>query len=80
MMTVEEKVKSYFMDIANLGENEVDMNANLFSRYGIDSLKAIRLISDIEVEYDIDILDEVAQKICSLNDVVSIIKNQTDLE
>ena len=78
-MKVEEKVKSYFKDINKLDE-EVDMSANLFTHYGVDSLKAIRLISDIEVEYDIDIPNEVAQKICSLSDVVAVIKDQTDIE
>lgn len=78
-MKIEDKVKSYFKTINKLDE-DVDMNVNLFTHYGVDSLKAIRLISDIEVEYDIDIPNEVAQKIRSLNDVVEVIKDQTGLE
>ena len=76
-MALEEKVRSQFASIAKMNENEIMMDANLFKQYGLDSLKAIKLISDIEVEYDIDIPDEVAQKICCLNDVVSIIKERT---
>lgn len=75
-MQVEERVKSYFKDIANLEEEEIDMNANLFDQYGLDSIKAIKIISDIEVEYDIDIPDKDAQKICCLNDVVKLINER----
>lgn len=77
MDKIEKKVRSHFMMLAKINEDEIDMDANLFDRYGLDSIKAIRLISDIEVEYEIDISDEVAQKISSLNDVISLIKNMT---
>ena len=79
-MTVEEKVKLYFKSIIKYDDNEIDLNANIFTDYSIDSVQAVKLISDIEVEYDIDIPDEDAQKICSLNDVVSLIKGLTSLE
>lgn len=73
-MTIEERVKLYFKDIAKVKEEDIDMKANLFMDYGLDSIKAIKIISDIEVEYDIDIPDEEAQKITCLDDVVSLIK------
>ncbi len=73
-MTIEEKIKSQFAPIAKVNEDEINMDANLFTQYGIDSLKAVKLISDVEVEFDIDIPDDTAQKICTLNDVISIIK------
>ena len=76
-MEIEKKVRMYFKDIANIPEDEVDMNANLFEEYGLDSIKAVKIISDIEVEYDIDIEDEEAQGICNLNDVVRLIQAKT---
>jgi acyl carrier protein len=78
-MTIEERVKSYFKDIARVKEEDIDMKANIFMDYGLDSIKAIKIISDIEVEYDIDIPDEEAQKIACLNDVVSLIKVKTGM-
>ena len=78
-MTVKEKVISYFMNIAKVEENEIDMKANLFTHYGLDSVKAIKIISDIEVEYDIDLSDEEARKITNLDDVISLIKEKTGL-
>lgn len=77
-MNVEQKVVSYFKEVAKIEEDVIDRDANLFTRYGLDSLKAVKLISDIEVEYDIDIPDEVAQKICTLNDVITYIEKSTE--
>ena len=79
-LSVEEKVVSYFREIARIENVEIDKNVNLFTTYGIDSVKAVKLISDIEVEYDIDIPDEVAQKISSLNDVITIIQDRIEPE
>jgi acyl carrier protein len=76
-MEVEKKVKMYFKDIANIEDEEIKMEANLFDDYGLDSIKAVKIISDIEVEYDIDIDDEEAQAICTLNDVVNLIKSKS---
>jgi acyl carrier protein len=79
-MTVEEKVRTYFMEIAKVKEDEIDMRANLFTHYGLDSVKAIKIISDIEVEYDIDISDEEAQGIATLEDVIALIREKSGLE
>lgn len=76
MINLEETIKSQFKSICKIDDDEINMNANLFDVYGLDSMKAIKLISDIEVEYDIDIPDEEAQNIRTLNDVVSIIKEK----
>lgn len=75
-MNVEEKVVSYFREAAKIEEKEIDKSANLFEKYDLDSVQAVKLISDIEVEWDIDIPDEVAQKICTLNDVIAIIEER----
>jgi len=72
--SISEKVKGCFREIMKMDDVEIDMDENLFEKYGLDSVRAVKLISDIEIEYDIDIHDEVAQEIKSLNDVVSIIK------
>jgi acyl carrier protein len=52
----------------------VDLNADIIDRYAIDSVKTLKLISEIEVDYDIDIADCEAKKIRTLNDVIALIK------
>ena len=73
-MSIEEKVKACFRELAKLKGVEIDMNADLRVVYGVDSMRAKKLISDIEVEYNIEIPDEKAQQIRCLNDVVILIK------
>lgn len=73
-MSIEEKVKACFRELAKLKGAEIDMNADLRVVYGVDSMRAVKLISDIEVEYNIEIPDEKAQQIRCLNDVVILIK------
>lgn len=74
--TIEKKVKDCFASIAKLDNNLLKMDENLFDSYGIDSMKAIKLVSDVEVEFDIDILDEEAQNLLTLKDVVDLISRK----
>jgi acyl carrier protein len=71
---VEEKVIMHFSKVAKIPQSEVDLNADIIDRYAIDSVKTLKLISEIEVDYDIDIADCEAKKIRTLNDVIALIK------
>jgi acyl carrier protein len=73
-INVEETVLRHFAAIMNLLPEGLNTRANLAAEYGVDSLKALKLISDIEVEFDIDIEEDEAQRINSLDDVVELIK------
>jgi acyl carrier protein len=71
---LEEKVIMHFSKVAKIPQSEVDLNADIIDRYAIDSVKTLKLISEIEVDYDIDIADCEAKKIRTLNDVIALIK------
>jgi acyl carrier protein len=73
-VNVEETVLRNFGAIVQVAPEKLDLRANLAAEYGVDSLKALKLISQIEVEFDIDIEEDEAQRIKSLNDVVQLIK------
>ncbi len=74
--TVEKIVQKYFDEVVELNGQEIKMDAHIFEEYGMKSAMALRLISDIEVEYDIDISTEEAKGITTLNDVVMLIKQK----
>lgn len=71
---VEETVLRNFGAIVQIAPEKLDTRANLAAEYAVDSLKALKLISQIEVEFDIDIEEDEAQRIKSLSDVVELIK------
>jgi acyl carrier protein len=70
-------VSSRFAEIVGVSPDEVDPAANLVEKYHLDSVNALKLISQVEVEFDIDIAEKDAQRICTLNDVVALIEAKT---
>lgn len=74
---VEQTVWSRFSAIAGIPLEELDGDQHLFEVYGLDSIRALKLISDMEVEFDIDIEQEEARSICTLNHVVELIRTKS---
>jgi acyl carrier protein len=71
---IEQTVWSRFSVIAGIPIEELEGDKHLFDVYGLDSIRALKLISDVEVEFDIDIEQEEARAICTLDSVVEIIR------
>jgi len=55
----------------------VTIHANLASDLGADSLDAVELIMAIEEEFDIEIPDEVAEKITNVQQAVDYISKKS---
>ena len=72
-MNVEAIVKSRFATIVGLPVQQIDFDADLRDQYGIDSVKALKLISEVEVEFDVDIEQDEARRVRTLNDLVGMI-------
>lgn len=71
---IEQTVWSRFSAIASIPIAELEGDKHLFDVYGLDSIRALKLISDMEVEFDIDIEQEEARSICTLDSVVELIR------
>jgi len=72
--TLEGIVRSRFAEVIGVSIEEVRPDANLFEVYHLDSVRALKLISDVEVEFDIDIEQEEARQIRTLNDLIDLIR------
>lgn len=68
---------SRFSAISGIPVEELDGDKHLFDVYGLDSIRALKLISDMEVEFDIDIEQEEARSICTLNNVLELIRTKS---
>lgn len=75
-MVVRDVVGERFAGISGIPQQLVDPDANLFEVYALDSVKALKLISDIEVTFDIDIDEDEARGIRNLNDVIRLIESK----
>jgi len=71
---LETNVCSRFSEIVRVPVDQVDPAASLFDAYHLDSVRALKLISSLEVEFDIDIEEEEIRRICTLNDVIALIR------
>ena len=70
---ISEKVKSIIAEQLGVSLEEVQPSASFIEDLGADSLDIVELIMALEEEYDIEIPDEDAEKIQSVQDVIGYI-------
>ncbi len=70
---ITERVKSIIVDQLGVSMEEVTPEASFIEDLGADSLDIVELIMALEEEYNIEIPDEDAEKIQTVNDVTSYI-------
>lgn len=77
-MSVEEKVKEIIIDQLGVDEKQVSPGASFIDDLGADSLDTVELVMALEEEFDIEIPDEEAEKIASVENAIDYIKNHTN--
>ena len=77
-MSVEEKVKEIIVDQLGVDENQVTATASFIDDLGADSLDTVELVMALEEEFDVEIPDEDAEKISTVQNAVDYIKDQTN--
>ena len=76
MSSVEERVKEIIIDQLGVEEKQVELSASFIDDLGADSLDTVELVMALEEEFDIEIPDEEAEKIATVQQAVDYIKNQ----
>jgi acyl carrier protein len=72
--TLEEKVKKIIIDQLGVDEAEVTPEAKFIDDLGADSLDTVELVMALEEEFGIEIPDEDAEKIGTVQDAISYIR------
>ena len=70
-----EKLQGIIAEVLNLEAEEITMAATFVDDLGADSLDIFQIIMGIEEEFDIEIPNEIAEKIVTVGDAVEQIKN-----
>ena len=73
-MAVADKVKSIIVEQLGVDEEEVTPDASFVDDLGADSLDTVELVMAFEEEFDLEIPDEDAEKITTVGDAISYIK------
>jgi acyl carrier protein len=71
--SVEEKVKEIIVEQLGVDEEDVNPNAKFIEDLGADSLDTVELVMAFEEAFEIEIPDEDAEKIRTVQDAVSYI-------
>ncbi len=74
MPSVEERVKQIIVEQLGVDEAEVTPSASFVDDLGADSLDTVELVMAFEEAFDIEIPDEDAEKIRTVNDAVDYIQ------
>ena len=77
-MSVEEKVIEIIIDQLGVDEKQVNPEASFIDDLGADSLDTVELVMALEEEFDIEIPDEDAEKIATVQNAVDYIKDHTN--
>ena len=74
---VEERVKEIIVEQLGVEEDDVTPTARFIEDLGADSLDTVELVMALEEHFDIQIPDEEAEKIATVGDAISYIKENS---
>lgn len=69
-----EKIKKIISEVLNIDQDEIKMELTFIDDLGADSLDVFQIIMGIEEEFDIEIDNEAAESILTVEDAVEQIK------
>ena len=74
MASVEEKVKHIIVEQLGVDEGEVKAEASFVDDLGADSLDVVELVMALEEEFGLEISDEDAEKLASVQHAIQYIE------
>ncbi len=77
MASVEERVKQIIVEQLGVDEGEVTPTASFVDDLGADSLDTVELVMALEEAFGIEIPDEDAEKIATVQDAINYIEKHT---
>jgi acyl carrier protein len=76
-MSVEKRIKEIVAEQLGVEESQVTNEASFMDDLGADSLDTVELVMALEEEFDIEISDENAEKIQTVQDAIDYIGEHT---
>jgi acyl carrier protein len=77
MSSIEKRVKEIVAEQLGVDETQVTNEASFMDDLGADSLDTVELVMALEEEFDIEISDENAEKIQTVQDAIDYLTEHT---
>jgi acyl carrier protein len=74
--SIEEKVKDIIVEQLGVNPEQVTPQASFIEDLGADSLDIVELVMAFEEEFGVEVPDEEAEKLQTVQDVIDYIKNK----
>ena len=77
-MSVNERVKGIVAEQLGIGIDEINNESSLIDDLGAASLDTVELVMALEEEFDVEISDEQAENISTVQSAIDYINNNAD--
>ncbi len=77
-MSVDESVKGIVAEQLGIGVDEINNESSFIDDLGADSLDTVELVMALEEEFDIEISDEEAENISTVQTAIDYINKNSD--
>ncbi len=77
-MSVNERVKGIVAEQLGIGIDEINNESSFIDDLGADSLDTVELVMALEEEFDLEISDEQAENISTVQTAIDYINNNSD--
>ena len=77
-MSVDERVKGIVAEQLGIGIDEINNESSFIDDLGADSLDTVELVMALEEEFDVEISDEQAENISTVQSAIDYINNNAD--
>ena len=77
MASIDERVRDLIVEQLGVKSDQVTPNASFVDDLGADSLDTVELVMAFEEEFGIDIPDEDAEKMASVNDAIKYLEENS---
>ena len=73
--TIEQRIKDIIVEQLGVNADQVTAEAKFIEDFGADSLDTVELVMVLEEEFGLEILDEEAEKLQSVGDVIKYVED-----